>query len=141
MKGNDRCLFQKLEVIAGEELSDSVELRLHVFKSLEDLAENNIEDSEDFVVFLLDSHLDVETGVLGKVSMSVTVLCTKDRSDLRTCQHCIIIKKGKACLVNTTEISRNCHLLHQLRALSQESLSPKIVHPKHLCTTLCRRRL
>lgn len=83
MEGDDRCLFGKLEVIAGEELSDTIKLKFHAFDGLEDVPKNNIEDSEDFIVLLLDSHLNIQTSVLGKVSMSVAVLCTENRSYLR----------------------------------------------------------
>jgi len=63
--------------------------------------EQLIKNIHDFVVVVVDFHFQVQTSILGKVSVGVRVLCPEDRPDL----------------VHPPHITRNAHLFSELRTL------------------------
>lgn len=95
-----------LELVGRERLPDDGNFVL-VFlgQSAEHVLEEVVEEFHDFVIVLLDSHLQIETNELGHVSVCVRVLRTEDRANL----------------VYTLKVSSNRHLLGKLRRLCEES--------------------
>ena len=66
------------------------------------MQEQLIKHIHNFVVVIVDLHFQVQTCVLGKVSVGVRVLRPEDWSDL----------------VHPPHIARNAHLFSELRALN-----------------------
>lgn len=75
-----------------------------LLQSREDVLEQAVQDIEDLVVVLVDSHLEIETHELGHVSVRIRVLGTEDRGDL----------------VHSLHITSDTHLLSELRRLRKE---------------------
>ena len=63
--------------------------------------EQLIKSVHNLVVVVIDLHFQIQTGVLGKVSVGVRVLCTEDRPNL----------------IHPPHITGDAHLLGQLRTL------------------------
>lgn len=62
-------LVQERELVTRELLPDGLDLvRVGLLQALEDGEEERVEDIEDFVVVLLDGHLQIEPGEFAQVS-------------------------------------------------------------------------
>lgn len=100
--------------------SDQVGLALvSGLQAVEDVKHQSLEQLNNLVVVLLESHLQIETGELGQVAGSVAVLGTEDGADLK----------------DTLEAGGNEHLLVELGRLGKESLGSKVCDLKDVGAT------
>ena len=70
-------------------------------ESSEYVQEQSIESVHNFMIVVVDLHLQVQTGVFSEMSVCVRVLCAEDRSDF----------------VHPSHITRDAHLFSKLRTL------------------------
>mmetsp|Transcript_96902 Transcript_96902/g.301645 ORF Transcript_96902/g.301645 Transcript_96902/m.301645 type:complete len:231 (+) Transcript_96902:650-1342(+) len=112
-----------LEVLERVLPPDCIELlREPGVQALKDVVETPVEHLQDFVVVILERHLQVESRELGHVPVSEGLLGPEDRADLEDARH----------------VRHQRHLLVQLRGLCKVGLALKVLDLEHVRAPLRR---
>lgn len=113
-----QCLFEELERFRWELLVDYLYLLgVLSLKSLEHVQEERVQEVNDFVIVLLDCHLEIEAGELGHVAMSKRVLSAEDCVGGQMVLRPLRTSLTRPNFVDSFEVSSNCHLFGKLGAL------------------------